>query len=398
VALRVLAEPKFQRVAAVMLVAILAGFRIVQIVTAPGERPWAYDFSAYWLAGRHLLDGVPIYTVGQLSGSYAPQAQYLYLYPPPLAALAVPFAALSASSVTGAYLAWIALGSAFAVATTIAITRRESLDRRYPMLAGGGVWLLILAAAALPPVVGELMNGNVHLLLLGLFGLGWLGLARGERRGEVIAGSAIGIAALIKIFPGLVILWFILTRRWTAAASSIVAAAAVSIATLPITGLQPWLDYPTVLANMAGPIDSTFSFAPTTWLTDLMGFAMARIVVTVAGVGVVAWVARAADPRVGYAATVLAALLITPILWSHYVTIAVLPLVLGLAAGISLPLLGIAYVMLSTGNQAAIGEMGFVVARVLPLAGMLLLLGALLWRSRQMSGRPAEVPAALEAP
>src|SRR6185503_20893551 len=134
---------------------------------------------------------------------------------------------------------------------------------RFPLLAGRGRWLLVAAAFAFPPVVGELVLGNVHLLLLGLLTLAWLGLrwsetrdaargeARGDSRGEWLAGIAVGLATVIKVFPGLVVIWFLLTRRYRAAVGAVVGFAAAALATLPFTGIQPWLDYPTVLANLS---------------------------------------------------------------------------------------------------------------------------------------------------
>jgi alpha-1,2-mannosyltransferase len=380
--LRLLAKPRIRATVAGLLVLLIAVFRVIQLFAMRDQLPWGYDFSAYWLAGRHLIEGQPLYTAAQLAGDYAPQAHFLYLYPPPLAALVVPLALPFPGDYTLPFLIWILAGAAAAGAVMVRIVRADPSGRLRSLAEGRGLGLLVLATLALPPVIDELINGNVHFWLLALLGLGWLGVARGDASGERLAGLAIGIAAIVKIFPGLVILWFLLTGRWRAAAWSIVGAAALSIVTLPITGIQPWLDYPAVLLNMGTPIDPTFSLAPTTWLTPALGFAVSRVVVTGIGLVIVAWASRAADVRVGYAITVVAALLVTPILWTHYLAVIVLPMLLALLAGVPAAIVGVIYVLLSAGNQAAFGETGFFLARALPTLGMVLLLAALVIRRR----------------
>jgi predicted lipid-binding transport protein (Tim44 family) len=68
--------------------------------------------------------------------------------------------------------------------------------------------------------------------------------------------------------------------------------------------------------------------------------------------------------------------------------------VLALAAGVGPILVGAVYVLLSAGNQTALGAGGFAIARVLPLLGLLLLLGGLIWPSRRsLAPRSTEVEA-----
>src|SRR6185369_11711502 len=107
----------------------------------------------------------------------------------------------------------------------------------------------------------------VHLILLGLLTLAWLGVRRGDSRGEWIAGVAVGIAALIKVFPGVLLLWFLLTGRYRAAAGVVVGAAVAALVVLPLTGIEPWLQYPAVLANLGPPVDTRDTLAPTVWLS-----------------------------------------------------------------------------------------------------------------------------------
>jgi len=369
------------QVAALAVVAFLVlAFRALQFALLTREIQWGYDFSAYWSAAKRLLDGLPLYDAHQLAGPYSPQAQFLYLYPPPLAALVTPLAAVFPEDYRAAAWIWTALGALILAASVLALWRVERLGERFPLLAGRGRWFLVAAAFAFPPVVGELVIGNVHLLLLGLLTLAWVGVRRGDARGEWVAGLAVGAAATIKVFPGLLLLWFLLTGRYRAAAGVVVAAVALGLVTLPITGIDAWLQYPTVLANLSAPVDTRDTLAPTVWLAQLVGFTPARVLVTVAGLALVAWTAmtRATyGPARSFAIAVVASVLIAPALYHHYLALLVLPLLLGLSSGVALPWLAVAYLLMWGGEQAALGDASWIVNRLLPTAGALTLLAGL---------------------
>ena len=280
--LRRLADPQLRRLILIVVAFVLVAFRLLQFAVFTTQIQWGYDFSAYWSSAGHLLDGAPIYSAEQLAGPYAPQEQFLYLYPPPLAAFAIPWALIPGDYRVAAW-GWTVLGAVILAATILTVARAEGLGDRVRRGTGLGPWILVAAAIGFPPVIGELVLGNVHLMLLGLLGLAWLGIRRGDVAGDRIAGFAVGVAAVVKVFPGLILLWFLLTRRWQGAAFVIVGAAAVTLLALPFTGIQPWLDYPTVLANLSAPSDTTDTLAPTVWLAGFIGFLPARVAVTGAG-------------------------------------------------------------------------------------------------------------------
>jgi glycosyl transferase family 87 len=412
--LRLLRQRPVQVAALAVVAALVLAFRALQFALLTREVQWGYDFSFYWTAGRRLLNGEAIYSAAQLAGPYAPQGQDGFLYPPPFAALVAPLAALFPNDFRAAAWVWTALGAAVLVLAVLALWRSERLGDRFPIMARRGRWFLVAAAFAFPPVVGELVLGNVHLLLLGLLTLAWLGIRRDDRQGEWIAGLAVGAAAIIKVFPGVLIVWFLLTRRYRAAAGVVVGAAALTLVTLPVTGIEPWLQYPTVLANLSAPADTTDTLAPTVWLAPVLGFTVARIVVTVVGLAILAWAALRAGPqpspdatRPDYAAigmesaarrettarsfaiAVTISVLIAPALYHHYLAVLVLPLVLGLATGVPLVLVAASYLLMWGGEQAAFGDLTWIVNRALPTAGALLLLLALIARPRGGRGARA---------
>lgn len=380
--LRLLTKPSVQRSILWLLAIIVLIFRARQLVSLMSEIQWGYDFTFYWTAARQLLDGGSIYSPAQLAGPYAPQGQLGFLYPPPLAAAVIPLAVLFPSDPKAAAWPWLVMGAAILVVSALRLWQAERLGERYPLLAGRGRWLLLAVAFAFPPVIGELVLGNVHLLLLGLLTLAWLGVRRGDRRGEWIAGVAVGVAAVVKVFPIVLLLWFLLTRRYRAAAGIFVGGAAFALLTLPITGIEPWLQYPTVLANLSAPVDTTDTLAPTVWLAESIGFTAARLIVTAAGLALLAWAALGLDATRSFAVAVAVSVLIAPAVYHHYLALLVLPLILGLSAGIPIRWLAAAYLLMWGGQQVALGDLAWIVNRGLPTAGMLVLLGALVRISR----------------
>jgi hypothetical protein len=434
--LRLLRKPRTQRLVVVTILAVVLLARVAQFLYWTGQIQWGYDFSFYWTAGAHLLHGEPIYSAQQLAGPYAPQGQEGFLYPPPFAAAMVPFVAAFADPRLAEWL-WTAIDTAIVVWAVLALHRSERISECYRLFAGRGRWLLVGAAFAFPPIVAELVLGNVNILLLGLFTAAWLGIGRStpaivpapittgapapapapiapsqasdvatgitnrnhilsraadDPQGDAAAptataaatattGIAIGLATVVKLFPGVLVLWLLLTRRYRSAAWGAIAAAVFVALTLPITGLQPWRDYPTVLANLSAPKDTTDTLAPTVWLAPFIGFTLARLLVTAVGLAILAWTARSNAPTsVSFAIAVLVSVLIAPALYQHYLAILVLPMILALGAGIRLRWIGLAYLLMSGGQQDALGDFAWIVNRGLPTAGVLLLLGLFLAR------------------
>ncbi len=393
---RLLGQPRVRFAVLAVLAAIALAFRALQFTLLTLEIQWGYDFSFYWTAALHLLHGESIYSATQLAGPFAPQGQDGFLYPPPLAAAVMPLTAVFPTDYRAAEWIWTGIGVAILVWSILTLWRSERLAERFSVLEGRGRWLLVAAAFAFPPVVGELVLGNVHLLLLGLLTAAWLGIRRGDSRGEMAGGIAVGIASVIKVFPGVLLVWFLLTRRFRAAAGVVIGAATFALLTLPITGIDPWTQFPTVLANLSAPSDTTDTLAPTIWLASAIGFTPARVVVTLAGLALLGFSAlastaspRAVDdpsPSVGYrhsptsrsfALAVTIAVLIAPALYHHYLALLVLPMLLALGAGVPLRWLAAAYFLMWGGQQTALGDLAWVVNRAMPTLGALVLLASL---------------------
>ena len=181
--LRLLWDPRFQARALATLAVVAVAYRAIQFAQLSGEPQFGYDVSFYWSAARHLLTGQPLYDAAQLSGTYVPQGGGFYLYPPLLAVLFMPLAAIFPDGYGQVAWLWSGFGAAILLATVVWLAAAEVIatDRR-------GLLLLLAGVFTFPPVVGELVLGNVHLELLGLFAVAWYGVRRGDGRGEAIAG------------------------------------------------------------------------------------------------------------------------------------------------------------------------------------------------------------------
>jgi alpha-1,2-mannosyltransferase len=375
---RLLGAPRVQRSVLVVVLALILGYRALQLVAFSAQIQWGYDFSAYWSAARHVLDGAPIYADWQLAGQYSPQQQYLYLYPPFLAVAVTPLAAVFSADYRLANLVWAVLGAFVAALVVAAVVRREGIGARRDTA------LLVAGAFAFPPLIGELVLGNVHLLLLGLLGGAWLALRNERRPMPAIAGILVGVATIIKLFPGLLILWLLLRGRYRAALWSLATIAILGVATLPVTGLQPWLDFPRVLLNLGPPVDTRDTLAPIVWLSALMPPVAARVVVAAAMIAAVVWTSRNLAEPVSFAVAVTASVLIAPALYQHYLAILVLPLLLALRWAPPWGWVAAAYIAMFGGEQAAFGDSVWIVNRLLPTAGALLLLVVLMIRGARI--------------
>ena len=371
--LRVLRQPSIQRLLLATVLVVLLCVRVLQFLYFTHEIQWGYDLAAYLRAARQILDEGTVYQAFQLAGTYSPQSQP-YVYPPFLAVLVVPLAA-AIEDVRIANWLWAGLGTVVLVTTVLAVARRERLGGRLGQL------LLVAAAFAYAPVIGELIIGNVHLVILGLVAGAWLAISRGTRRGEVAAGVLVGLATLIKVFPGILVLWFLLTGRYRAAAAALATMGVLAIATLPVTGLQPWLDYPTVLANLGPPDRLENALAPTVWLSEVMPRLAARLLVTAAGVLVVAWAARGRPEAVSFAIATAVSILIAPALYPHYLAVLVLPMLLALRHAPSAGWLLLVYASASNAWPQGLGD-AITMNRILMTGGALLLVAGLAWFGR----------------
>lgn len=180
----------------------------------------AADYYVYRDGGRHLLDGLPLYT--QTLGG----GPLLYTYPPFSTLIFVPLAWLP--NPAGKHI-WLGINVALLFWSVMLCFR--ILGYKITPYLGGISALLALACAFLEPVRTTLFFGQVNLLLMLL--ILW-DAGRPER--SRLKGIGVGVAAGIKLTPVYFVLYYLCVRQWRAAG--------VAVVTLATTIGLGWLVLP----------------------------------------------------------------------------------------------------------------------------------------------------------
>jgi hypothetical protein len=185
------------------------------------------DAAVFFEGGRRLLHAENLY-----EGSSAADG---FIGPPFQAMFFAPFAAIAAVSPLAARILWHALNLAgFGLGVWLSLKALDAVGDRpgQPPVR----WLPMLfapLAAILLPALTNFEHQNMNALLLALIaGATWqmtLGSA-------AAAGTLVGIATALKIFPAFLILYFVARRYWMAAIAAIGSTIVLSVAPLAIYG------------------------------------------------------------------------------------------------------------------------------------------------------------------
>jgi Glycosyltransferase family 87 len=269
---------------------------------------WAYDFSAYYAAVQRLVQTGTPYETATLSGTFHHGSFGLYDYSPLPVAVILPLAGLALNEAALIYLI-VRLALLLALCALMPV-RRE-------------VRLAMLGVASISaPVLLDLNLGNVSLVVTFLAVIAWRYLDRP-------AGSA-AVAAALAVRPtiALVLGWWVLRGRWRSLLWVAVAVSVLVLLSLPLVGLRSWWDYLTVLRNLSGLENLSRNLA----LGPVVGrLGMADWVATIAqfaGYGIAAGavvLSLRRDRELSFVVTLGATLLISPLLWDHYLTNLLVP-------------------------------------------------------------------------
>ena len=181
-----------------------------------GGKPWGSkahrcDLSVYWAARKAVLDGTDIYEVRNPGGS-------MYTTPPLLAIVMSPLALLPMfwASLTWYVLSVVMLVTAVRMCVAT-VDWAASAEGRTPFVL-----------YVLPPLLvlwmftSALTHGQTSILML------WLVIVAlycdGKGR-EILAGSCVAGAALVKVFPVVLLVYFVWRRKWRVVVSALVALA-----------------------------------------------------------------------------------------------------------------------------------------------------------------------------
>lgn len=169
------------------------------------------DFRDFLSGGARLIAGTNLY---EGSGAYNG-----FIGPPFQAMLHAPFAAIAIASPSAALWAWVALSFAALVAGISLWAGALRVPATSPAVLAAAVTLWF-------PFYRESQAQNMTALLLFLAALAARALSR-ARDGE--AGMWMGLAAALKLFPGLALVYFAARGRWRAVIAGAVAGAAFTL-------------------------------------------------------------------------------------------------------------------------------------------------------------------------
>jgi hypothetical protein len=116
---------------------------------------------------------------------------------------------------------------------------------------------------------------------------------------------------------------------------------------------------------------------------------VARVIVAIAGLVVVAWAARRRDEPISFAVTVAVSVLVAPALYPHYLAILVLPMILALRHAPPVAWVGLVWLSALGGGSEVFGDAAWIANRAVPTIGALALVGGLLWFGRRREGEVA---------
>jgi alpha-1,2-mannosyltransferase len=303
-----------RRVAGALFACSVAAF-----LAGPLAWGWSFiDLEVYRGGGRALLDGAPLYDL-RFHG-------FLHFTYPPLAALTftplglVPLAVLK-PIVTAVNIALVPVILRFALrlAPICEWYSGELATRLALVAAAGAIWL--------EPIWSTLGYGQINLLIAALV-LGDLARPDSSR----VKGLGIGLAAGLKLTPGIFGVYLLLTRRPRAAAVSLASFAAtvlVGYAAAPHAAARFWggafLD-PSRVGRVENAANQTLRGAYARMLHSLdveAWWLPTALAVGALGLLLAARAGRRGDDACGFSICALTGLLVSPISWSHHWVLAV---------------------------------------------------------------------------
>ena len=312
-------------------------------------RPTLPDFIQEWSSARNYFDGLPIYTnlatpIERYLGSSMEAKRSLIVvnaHPPTSVLLALPFACLDFGD---AFLVWNIL-SLLMLALSLWLVQREL---KIPF----AVWSILPLTVFLllcSPLWQQIYQGQLNLVLLPLLTGTWAAERAGRYR---LAGVLLGAAITIKLFPGFLLVYFLLRRRWVVVTAAVVTVAVITAVTAAVLGVETYQAYVRVvlpeiqwfrvgwnnnstagfwyrLFDGAPEKKRAFSRSAPLWYSPGLA-SVATWISSAIVVGVFAWTVRdkrsREDGDMAFALAVTTMLLISPITWEHYFLLLLAPL------------------------------------------------------------------------
>ena len=321
-------------------ISTLLGLSTILVFSAQRYAAVGSDFTADYAAVRSALAGGPIYgpEIVSLQHDYGLAEVIANNHPPTSAIFFLPIAGFGPAA---AFFIFNSISLLLFLLSIAAVLQREAVDPKKR-------FLLLLFFLIWPPTYGSLALGQSSLLIGALVLTAWNLFCRGS---DLRSGVMTGAAGLIKLFPIMLAVFFVCRAKWRALAGVAAAVMAGAAASVWLVGVDSFREYIlTVLPyhhaesrmipfnfSIAGMILPIFQSGP--WSTPLAELprlgagltAALQIFVGAATFYTVIAGSRSAGPNMRpgnrelFSIVILAALLISPMTWGHYLLLAVLP-------------------------------------------------------------------------
>jgi alpha-1,2-mannosyltransferase len=320
--------------AAAAVVILVLGPMFLRLFRPP---PDTYlDFVQEWLSARCYWMGHPVYlpqreAMRRVTSQDHPQLDERpwNAHPPVAVMVALPFGLIG--DYRQAHLAWNILTFALFLLSLGLILR----ELRIKLYWWSTCPILVLLVAD-NPVISQLWHGQLNFLLAFVLTAAWAANRRNYRLG---AGFLAGLAIAIKLFPGILLLYFFAARLWRqtfAATLTAVCACAVAL------GLFGWTAFDTYTREVLPSLEvfrgSWGNASITGYLTRISrAFGLDRTGPAIASIGqigvmaLIAFHARRATTCAQYDRAYMLAIagmpLASPIAWAYYFVLLPLPLI-----------------------------------------------------------------------
>lgn len=255
------------------------------------------------------MSGASIYSPEQLSGTYVLPSVTLigYAYPPSSVPLFIPF-----TSYPFGLLAWLTLNVGLLITGLYAVLGRE-LGRVRPLEFAA----VVLGLALFRGFADGVAFGNASVGLAGVLAWCWV-----IGRGRTSIGALSGLGATIKLVPGAVVFWSTPRTFPRVVLSALAVGLALFVLTLPVVGIESWVDYATALSysEPACGVDA-FPTSVACTLKPVIGIGAAKLagIALALVAGGMAVVAR--SPLISFALVVFAWLAPVTDLHFHYLLV-----------------------------------------------------------------------------
>lgn len=288
---------------AVVAATSAAAVAIAVVVLAPDIHPPPQLFSDFeinvWDPGRAILEGRSPFRAmgaGPESGS---------VYPPAAHIATLPFTLLPHDLALALWLATLVVALGLAL-----------------RICGISDWRVTALALCSPPALYGLAYANVSLLVALALALAWSWRDRDRHVGVVV-----GVLVATRIFLWPLLVWLLLTGRRRAALEGAIATVAMSAIGWAVVELRRVDEFISILReNAAQYVDDGVSVAG---IAATLGLSPDEAVFVAAGAAIVAlalaWTSRH-DDLGSFAWAIVAALFASPVVWSHYYALLLVPL------------------------------------------------------------------------